>query len=73
MKVFLKILQNSQENTCARVPFLIKLLAKKEAQIQVSFLEFCEIFKNTFLIDINLSKFLLFCILISETESETGC
>ena len=26
-KVFLKILQNSQENTCARVSFLIKLLA----------------------------------------------
>ena len=24
-KVFLKISQNSQENTCARVPFLIKL------------------------------------------------
>ena len=24
-KVFLKILQNSQENTCARVDFLIKL------------------------------------------------
>ena len=27
-KVFLKILQNSQENTCARVSFLIKLQAK---------------------------------------------
>ena len=26
-KVFLKILQNSQENTCARVSFLINLLA----------------------------------------------
>ena len=26
-KVFLKILQNSQENTCARVSFLIKLQA----------------------------------------------
>ena len=26
-KVFLKISQNSQENTCARVSFLIKLLA----------------------------------------------
>ena len=24
-KVFLEILQNSQENACARVPFLIKL------------------------------------------------
>ena len=26
-KVFLEISQNSQENTCARVSFLIKLLA----------------------------------------------
>ena len=26
-KMFLKILQNSQENTCARVSFLIKLQA----------------------------------------------
>ena len=26
-KVFLEISQNSQENTCARVPFLIKLQA----------------------------------------------
>ena len=26
-KVFLEILQNSQENTCARVSFLIKLQA----------------------------------------------
>ena len=26
-KVFLKILQNSQENTCARVPFVIKFQA----------------------------------------------
>ena len=34
-KVFLKISQNSQENTCARVSFLIKLQAY-------------EIFKNTF-------------------------
>ena len=28
-KVFLEISQNSQENTCARVPFLIKLQAPK--------------------------------------------
>ena len=39
-KVFLEILQNSQENTCARVSFLIKL--------QVSGCEFCEISKDTF-------------------------
>ena len=38
--MFLNILQNSQENTCARISFLIKL--------QVFSCEFCEIFKNTF-------------------------
>ena len=37
--MFLKIWQNSQENTCARVSFLIKLFSCK----------FCENFKNTFL------------------------
>ena len=37
-KVLLEISQNLQENTCARISFLIKLQA----------CEFCEIFKNTF-------------------------
>ena len=37
-----RILQNSRENTCARVSFLIKTLA------QVFSCEFCEISKNTF-------------------------
>ena len=40
-KVFLKISQNSQENTCARVSFLIKLQARLSS-------EHCEIFKNTY-------------------------
>ena len=39
-KVFLKISQNSQENTCTRVSFSIKLQAQT--------CEFCEILKNTF-------------------------
>ena len=53
-KVFLEISQNSQENTCARVSFLIKLQAgackfiKKESLAQVSSREFWEISKNTF-------------------------
>ena len=53
-KVFLKIPQNSQENTCARDSFLIKLQAlacnfiKKETLAQVFSCEFCEISKNTF-------------------------
>ena len=51
-KVFLEISQNSQENTCARDSFLMKLqcnFIKKEALAQVFSCEFCEISKNTFL------------------------
>ena len=40
-KVLLEILQNSQENTCVRVSFLIKLEA-------LGLREFCKISKNTF-------------------------
>ena len=55
-KGFLEILQNSQENTCARVSFLIKLQAacnfiKKETLPQVFSCEFCEMFKNNFFIE----------------------
>ena len=45
-KVFLKLSQNSQENTCVRVSFLVKLQAL-DSGILFS-CEFCEIFKNTF-------------------------
>ena len=54
-KLFLEILHNSQENTCARVSFLIKLQAatcnfiKKETLAQVFSCEFCGISKNTFI------------------------
>ena len=53
-KVFLKFLQNSQENTCARICFLLKLQAnawnfiEKETLSRVFSCEFCEIFKNNF-------------------------
>ena len=53
--MFLEISQNSEENTCARVSFLIKLEAefcnfiKKETLAQVFSCEFCEIFKKFFL------------------------
>ena len=53
-KVFLEISQNSQENTCARVSFLIKLQAsglnanKKDTVAQEFSCEFCEISKNAF-------------------------
>ena len=51
-EVFLKILQNSQENTCARASFLIKLqFIKKQTLAQVFSCEFCELFKNTFFIE----------------------
>ena len=51
--VFLETLQNSQENTCARVSFLIKLQAeanfiKRETMAQVFSCEFSESSKNTF-------------------------
>ena len=53
-KLFIEILQNSQENTCARVSFLINFQAeacnfkKKQTLAQVFFCEFCKIYKNTF-------------------------
>ena len=52
--MFLEISQNSQENTCVRVSFLIKLqasgckLIEKEILAQVFTCEFCEISKNIF-------------------------
>ena len=54
-KVLLKIFQNSQENTCVRVCFLMKLQAcnfiNKEALALVFSREFCEIFKNAFFVE----------------------
>ena len=52
--MFLKALQNSQENTYTKVSFLINLytsglqLYRKETQAQVFSGEFYEIFKNIF-------------------------
>ena len=53
-KVFFKFSQNSQENSCARVSFLIKLqtsgnFVQKVALAQVFSYDFGEIFMNTFL------------------------
>ena len=53
-KLFLKILQNSQENTCPRDSFLMTCRSQaynftiKETLEQVFPCEFCKIFKNTF-------------------------
>ena len=41
-KIFWKISQNSQENTCTRVSFLIRM-----TPAQIFSCEFCEIFKTT--------------------------
>ena len=52
--MFLQTLQNSLENTCAKVSYLIKLqvlpcnFIKKETLAQGFSFEFCEISKNTF-------------------------
>ena len=68
-KVFLKISQNSQENTCARVTFLIKLQAsacnfiKKATLAQVFSCEFCEILGTPFLNDISGQLFLFLAYL----------
>ena len=54
-KVFIEVSQNSQENTCAKVTFLIKLQAqiydfiKKETLAQVFSCEFCEFLTTPFL------------------------
>ena len=45
--IFLRILQNSKEKTCARVSFIIKLQA--DTLTQVFSCEFCKSFKKTFL------------------------
>ena len=54
-KVFLKVSQNSNESTCTRVFFLIKLQAsglqlylKKKLWHRFFFCELCETFKNTY-------------------------
>ena len=53
-KAFLEISQNSQENICARVSFLMELQAQacnfiiKDTLAQVFSCKFCEHFKNTF-------------------------
>ena len=52
--MFLEILQNLQENTCARVSFFVKMQAwglqfyKKETLVPVFSCEFYEISKTTF-------------------------
>ena len=46
--MFLKLLQNSEDTTCATASFLLKV-QEKETLAQMRSSEFFEIFKNTFL------------------------
>ena len=48
LKVFLEISRNSQENTCARDSFLIKLRVKKKSLTRVFSCKFFKFSKNTF-------------------------
>ena len=66
-KVFLEISRNLQENTCARVSFLIKLQAsciyiEKETLTQMFSCEFWEISKNTFLILLRVTASVRFAL-----------
>ena len=68
-KAFLKISQNSQENTYARVSLLIKPEAacnfvKKEALALVFSCEFCEFLRTSFFIEYLRWLFLCFIALI---------
>ena len=63
-KVFLEILQNLKENTCARVSFF-----KKETLAQVFSGEFCKIFKNTFFTE-HLGRLLHFYIIIYKRKKK---
>ena len=62
-KVFLKMLQNSQENTCARVSFLIKL------QASGVFLWILQHLKNTFFYRTPLVAASVFYIFVQMAES----
>ena len=48
-KVFLEILQNSQENTCARVSFLIKLQALAQLWHRCFYVNFAKFLRTPFL------------------------
>ena len=73
-KLFLKISQNSQENTSARVSFLIKLqvsdcnFIKKETLTRAFFCEFCEILWTLFSHNISGG---CFWFLTAESMNET--
>ena len=54
----LRKFQNSEENTCTRASFLIKLEDGLETPAQVFFCQFLEIFKNSYVL-LNLHKDLL--------------
>ena len=79
-KVFLKILKNSQESTCARVPIFIKLypgacnFIKKETGVFLALVFYCklyEICKNTFFME-QLWRLLLIDVKAKEITGATS-
>ena len=65
-KMFLKILQNSQENTYVRVSLGPAALLKKGTLLQAFSCEFSELFKNTFFYRTSL-------VAASETGKSSNC
>ena len=70
-KMFLEILQNSQENICARVSFLIKLQAcnfiKKQALVQVFPVNFAKFLRTPFLQNTSWRVLLKLCLSVVPT------
>ena len=76
--VLLRVSQNSQENTCARVSFFNKVkhlrpstLLKKKLRHRCFPVNFCEIFKNTFLQ--NTSGWLLLVLELVYSNENIAC
>ena len=74
-KMFLKISQNSQGDTCGEVSFFTKIACnfiKKENPTQVLPCEFCEIYKNSFFIEYLRQLLLLINNLNLNSTHNTG-
>ena len=71
-KEFLEISQNSQENACAGVSFLIKFF-EKETLAQLFSCEICEIPMNTFFTEYPVDEcFLIYNKVLNKTAKTGG-
>ena len=66
--MFLKILQNSQENTCPRGSFLIKLQAEADSGTGIFLVNFAKFLSWTFLQSTS-RRLLLFCTLTNMLQN----